>query len=572
MEKPIASLPLCYDIANFDELDGYVASREIGNLLQQKGFCFIRGSADEASKKLAEQEAAALKDAGELTRTPIEAVDAFYGEATSCWTYSLSSPEEPAPRRETGLRAVDRFLERIGTCVVSGSQEYLKADILGRSHGLLHHSRCAEDGPAPALVDPQLAAEYVARAAGRKVVLLYYLGPNPAVLSIAQRDDVRKVFQVPIKADCVLAYSSTDLSNRSRPWLLYNWANLPLLTHCSRCWSPSCRCFAVVALDKKRRSSNRSRCALVEIRAGASIPVSVLIIARVQQGQTRVKIFHYNLCLTLQVHGVARSSIFHSPMTRGEGRNFPTAGQKGGDGPRDGYDGKGGSSEEVRFSQTLAALAKNSGPGVFTSLLGRLARERRWWDVDAIFAEMQVRGIKPNRIHINAAINVFAKARRPQKAEEWLIWMQEQDLKPNEVSYNSVINACAQSGYVERAEMWLGRMLEGGIEANEVSYNSVINACAQKGRVSRAEMWLEKMLSAGVKTDAFSYNSVINACAQRRDIERAETWLERMLADGLHADEVSYSSVIKACVHKGELDLAGYWLERMAAANLTANE
>ncbi|CAE8722177.1 unnamed protein product [Polarella glacialis] len=56
MEKPIASLPLCYDIANFEELDGYVASREIGNLLQQKGFCFIRGSADEASKKLAEQE------------------------------------------------------------------------------------------------------------------------------------------------------------------------------------------------------------------------------------------------------------------------------------------------------------------------------------------------------------------------------------------------------------------------------------------------------------------------------------------------------------------------------------
>ena len=65
--------------------------------------------------------------------------------------------------------------------------------------------------------------------------------------------------------------------------------------------------------------------------------------------------------------------------------------------------------------------------------------------------------------------------RRPQKAEEWLIWMQDNDVKPNEahsrraairklcasepvecvqVSYNSVINACAQTGYVERAEMW----------------------------------------------------------------------------------------------------------------------
>mmetsp|Transcript_28522 Transcript_28522/g.50647 ORF Transcript_28522/g.50647 Transcript_28522/m.50647 type:complete len:377 (+) Transcript_28522:62-1192(+) len=192
---------------------------------------------------------------------------------------------------------------------------------------------------------------------------------------------------------------------------------------------------------------------------------------------------------------------------------------------------------DVRFSQTLAVLPRNSGPGVFTSILAKLARERRWWDVDAVFAEMSVRNIKPNRIHLNAAINVFAKARRPQKAEEWLIWMQDNDVRPN-----------------------------------EVSYNSVINACAQKGRVSRAEVWLEKMLAAGVKTDAFSYNSVINACAQRRDIERAETWLEKMLSEGIQADEVSYSSVIKACVQKGELDLAGYWLERMAAAGLQANE
>ncbi|CAK9115517.1 Protein Rf1 [Durusdinium trenchii] len=228
--------------------------------------------------------------------------------------------------------------------------------------------------------------------------------------------------------------------------------------------------------------------------------------------------------------------------------------------------------DDARFTQTLAAMPRNSGPGVFTSILAKLARERRWWDVDAVFAEMTARNIKPNRIHLNAAINVFAKARRPQKAEEWLIWMQDNDLKPNEVSYNSVINACAQTGYVERAEMWLGRMLEAGVQANEVSYNSVINACAQKGRVSRAEMWLEKMLAAGVKTDAFSYNSVINACAQRRDIERAETWLEKMLSEGIQADEVSYSSVIKACVQKGELDLAGYWLERMAAAGLQANE
>ncbi|OLP84058.1 Pentatricopeptide repeat-containing protein [Symbiodinium microadriaticum] len=193
---------------------------------------------------------------------------------------------------------------------------------------------------------------------------------------------------------------------------------------------------------------------------------------------------------------------------------------------------------DVRFSQTLSALPRNSGPGVFTSILAKLARERRWWDVDAVFAEMSARSIRPNRIHLNAAINVFAKARRPQKAEEWLIWMQDNDVKPNEVSYNSVINACAQTGYVERAEMWLGRMLEAGIQANE-------------------EVWLERMLAAGVKTDAFSYNSVINACAQRRDIERAETWLEKMLSEGIQADEV------RACLAAGDRERLERWRKLM---------
>lgn len=62
--------------------------------------------------------------------------------------------------------------------------------------------------------------------------------------------------------------------------------------------------------------------------------------------------------------------------------------------------------DDGRFSQSLAAMPRNSGParhglshgapgpGVFTSILAKLARERRWWDVDAVFEEMAARMIK----------------------------------------------------------------------------------------------------------------------------------------------------------------------------------
>ena len=66
-------------------------------------------------------------------------------------------------------------------------------------------------------------------------------------------------------------------------------------------------------------------------------------------------------------------------------------------------------SPEVNFGNLVL------GPGVFTSILAKLARERRWraklqdmargnrvkvlsgcrWDVDAVFAEMAARSLKP---------------------------------------------------------------------------------------------------------------------------------------------------------------------------------
>eukprot|EP00930_Biecheleria_cincta_P001004 TRINITY_DN10217_c1_g2_i1.p1 TRINITY_DN10217_c1_g2~~TRINITY_DN10217_c1_g2_i1.p1 ORF type:complete len:1354 (-),score=214.96 TRINITY_DN10217_c1_g2_i1:54-4115(-) len=198
--------PVVYDVANFEGLDWYAATRTLGALLQQKGFCFIKGGADKEICKQAEQEIADLKESGRLNRVPDEATDCYFGSIASAWTYMISSPKGTAPADETGLRGLDKYLEGLANSVASCGRDYFKADALGRSRGLVHVPLAPEDPPAPPLVDPEEAQQHASHCAMRKVTLLYYLGPSDAIFVLAPRNDVDKQVQVRIPEHTVVAY------------------------------------------------------------------------------------------------------------------------------------------------------------------------------------------------------------------------------------------------------------------------------------------------------------------------------------------------------------------------------
>lgn len=198
--------PVVYDVSNFEEQDLFVASRTLGALLQQKGFCFIRGGADKEICRQAEQEIAELKDDDKLTRVPEEATDCYFGDIASAWTYTISRPSGPLPAHETGLRGLDAYLENISNGIANCSREFLKSDALGRTRGLVHVPLAPEDPPAPALVDPEEAEVYASHCVRRKVTLLYYLGPSDAIFVLAPRDDIEKQVHVRIPEHTVVAY------------------------------------------------------------------------------------------------------------------------------------------------------------------------------------------------------------------------------------------------------------------------------------------------------------------------------------------------------------------------------
>jgi len=236
--------PVCFDISDFHGLDWYAVSTRIASILAQKGFCFVQGPVDQEDKTKAREEAAALKAAGRLNRTPAEAVDVFYGEAASAWTYEVRSSAEADAAElaedEQGLRSIDSCLDQIGYCIVAGSTSQLKRAVRGRSRGILHHCRLEEDEEAPPLVDPEQASVYASHCSSRKVVLLYYLGPSPAVASLAPRDAPSQVYEVRMKEDTVIAYMNdacTLLIEELGPALIFE-VDLSLETKLSQQQAP----------------------------------------------------------------------------------------------------------------------------------------------------------------------------------------------------------------------------------------------------------------------------------------------------------------------------------------------
>lgn len=207
--SPLPS-PVCFDILDFHKLDWFTASKHLGTLLAQKGFCFIKGSLKQEEKDLINKEVEDLKATNRLVQTPLEAVDALFGEATSAWTYEVATalvdPEAKLPEDEKGLRVVDAFLDNVGYCVSASSTRYLHRAVRGRVPGILHQCRLPEDPEPPELQDPDEACRHASHCSSRKVVLLYYLGPSKAVASLCPRGDASKIYEVRIEEDTVFVY------------------------------------------------------------------------------------------------------------------------------------------------------------------------------------------------------------------------------------------------------------------------------------------------------------------------------------------------------------------------------
>ena len=71
--------------------------------------------------------------------------------------------------------------------------------------------------------------------------------------------------------------------------------------------------------------------------------------------------------------------------------------------------------------------------------------------------------------------------------------MKEKGLTPNGISYNSAVDACGKAGKPDSAVNLLREMTAKGLTPNEISYNSAIEACRKAGKTEVALLLLRRM-------------------------------------------------------------------------------
>mmetsp|Transcript_6355 Transcript_6355/g.18130 ORF Transcript_6355/g.18130 Transcript_6355/m.18130 type:complete len:1387 (+) Transcript_6355:32-4192(+) len=194
-----------YDVKDWEKRMWYERSATIGQVLAQKGFCILRGNLDSSELEKALSEAQKLKKSGGFMRPPREILSGLFGELASAWTRELSDPNMPAPPEDRGMRACDAVLEDLASEIAGVAEGAFHMRIKGRTVGVAHLSRMAEDRPNPPLVDPDEADGYMMLFMRKKLKMIYYVGPVNAVMRIFPIGDEIQDFKTTIQAGTIVA-------------------------------------------------------------------------------------------------------------------------------------------------------------------------------------------------------------------------------------------------------------------------------------------------------------------------------------------------------------------------------
>lgn len=96
-------------------------------------------------------------------------------------------------------------------------------------------------------------------------------------------------------------------------------------------------------------------------------------------------------------------------------------------------------------------------------------KQKNITEVERIWKEFEICGIKPSLVAINIMISAYGKARNLEKAENIFSWAKVNGYIPDIFTFNSLIDASGKSGQIEKAEKYLREMEEAQIVPDQIA-------------------------------------------------------------------------------------------------------
>eukprot|EP00611_Tribonema_gayanum_P031175 TRINITY_DN890_c0_g1_i5.p1 TRINITY_DN890_c0_g1~~TRINITY_DN890_c0_g1_i5.p1 ORF type:complete len:400 (-),score=59.49 TRINITY_DN890_c0_g1_i5:290-1489(-) len=186
-----------------------------------------------------------------------------------------------------------------------------------------------------------------------------------------------------------------------------------------------------------------------------------------------------------------------------------------------------------RVFQQIRKKGVKANTASWNALIDAIGRAGRVDDMLETYKKMRATGQRPDTVTINCMISHAGDTEDCRVAEELWNEMNKLQLEPNTMTHNALIGCYAKAGRPDKAEELLAKMRKSKkTPADYRTFNRTMTAYKRAGRLDEAACIIERMRAAKVEPTNDTWQQIIDAVTAAGDEHKADTLYANALTTG----------------------------------------
>ncbi|GMH08500.1 hypothetical protein Nepgr_010340 [Nepenthes gracilis] len=168
----------------------------------------------------------------------------------------------------------------------------------------------------------------------------------------------------------------------------------------------------------------------------------------------------------------------------------------------------------------------------YNIMLRILGKARKWGEVESIWDEMRLKGIKPINSTFGTLIDVCTKGGKNEEAVMWLQRMNDQGMEPDEMTMGIVVQMYKKAGEFKKAEQFFKMWSSGNYRKEKAKTTIETGSGTQTG------------VGAHIALSSYTYNTLIDTYGKAGQLQQVSETFSLMLRDGVVPDTITFNTMI----------------------------